>query len=400
VKLCISRKGAKGNQEAQKYELCFSAMERTIPMLFRRLLRRPARTARQATYRPQVEALEARTVLASPPLSTVVVHPGESIQAAVDAAQPGTEILLAPGTYFQTVVVSTPNITLAGLTGPHGEGAAIQNPGGADDGITVTPTAGGFTLANLTVRDFNVDGVILEGVNGFTLSHITAQDDGQYGLFPVFSSFGMINGCTASGHRDTGIYVGQSAYVTVAHSRTFDNVNGIEIENSSHISVVGNEAFNNTAGILVDLLPGLDVTTSSDIFIAGNFVHDNNRPNDGDPGSLESFVPAGTGILVLGADHVTITENRVTGNDFVGIGVASTLLLGELAGLPPSAFAGIDPNPDGTQVVSNYVVGNGSSSPLPGIPGADLLWDGSGTGNFWLGNTFQTSVPGILPGGG
>jgi parallel beta-helix repeat protein len=329
-----------------------------------------------------------------------IVHPGESIQAAVDAAQPGTEIMIQPGTYYQSVVVSTPNIIIAGLTGPHGASVTIQNPGGIDNGITATPTAGGITLTNLTVRDFGENGVLLEGVTSFTLSHITAQDNGEYGLFPVFSSFGVITNCTTSGHHDTGIYVGQSAFVAVSANHTFDNVNGIEIENSSHIAVVGNDSFNNTAGILVDLLPGLDVTTSSDILIAHNFVHDNNRPNDGDPGSIESFVPSGTGILVLGADNVTIENNRVSGNNFVGIGVASSLLLAQIAGLPPSDFGGIEPNPDGTLVVSNYVVGNGVSPPLPGIPGADLLWDGSGTDNLWVNNIFGSSVPGILPGGG
>jgi parallel beta-helix repeat protein len=379
-------------------------------MLLPRLFARSARTARPAAFRPQVEVLESRTLLSSIPrlpispasrvTAVVIVQPGQSIQAAVDAAQPGTEIFLEPGTYFQSVVVSTPNIILTGLKGPHGESVTIENPGGMDQGIIATPTASGFTLTDLTVRDFGEDGVLLEGVTGFTLSNITAQDNGEYGLFPVFSSFGIITGCTASGHHDTGIYVGQSAFVAVAASRAFDNVIGIEIENSSHIAVVGNDAFNNTAGILVDLLPGLDVTTSSDIFLGHNFVHDNNRTNDGDPGSIESFVPSGTGILVLGADHVTIEANRVTGNNFVGIGVASSLLLAQIAGLPPSDFTGIEPNPDGTLVVSNYVVGNGSSSPLPGIPGADLLWDGSGTNNLWVNNVFGTSVPGILPGGG
>ena len=373
-------------------------------MLLRRLFARSARTARLAAFRPQVEVLESRTLLSSlprlPVSPVVIVHPGESIQAAVDAAQPGTEILLTPGTYFQSVVVSTPNIILAGMNGLHGEGVTIENPGDVDQGIIATPTASGFTLTNLTVRDFGEDGVLLEGVTGFTLSKITAQDNGEYGLFPVFSSFGVITGCTASGHHDTGIYVGQSAFIGVTANRTFNNVNGIEIENSSHIGVVGNDTFNNTAGILVDLLPGLDVTTSSDIFLAHNFVHDNNRANDGDPGSIESFVPSGTGILVLGADHVTIEANRVTGNNFVGIGVASSLLLAQIAGLPPSDFTGIEPNPDGTLVVSNYVVGNGSSSPLPGIPGADILWDGSGTNNLWVNNVFGTSVPGTLPGGG
>src|SRR5262249_15315886 len=114
-------------------------------MLLRRLFARSAPTARPATFRPQVEVLESRTLLsstprlpispASGPTAVVIVQPGQSIQAAVDAAQPGTEILLEPGTYFQSVVVSTPNIILTGLKGPHGESVTIENPGGVDQGI-------------------------------------------------------------------------------------------------------------------------------------------------------------------------------------------------------------------------------------------------------------------------
>ena len=89
----------------------------------------------------------------------------------------------------------------------------------------------------------------------------------------------------------------------------------------------------------------------------------------------------------------------MTGNDFVGIGVGSTLLLGALAGLPPEAFEGIEPNPDGARILGNIVTGNGAAPPaLPiPLPGVDLLWDGSGTDNCWDGNAFDTSFPSPLP---
>ena len=90
-------------------------------------------------------------------------------------------------------------------------------------------------------------------------------------------------------------------------------------------------------------------------------------------------------------------HNTVTGNDFVGIGVASSLVLGALAGLPPEAFADIEPNPDKVRVQNNVVTANGASPPPIGFPGVDLLWDGSGTKNCWSGNTFTTSLPSVLP---
>jgi hypothetical protein len=86
-------------------------------------------------------------------------------------------------------------------------------------------------------------------------------------------------------------------------------------------------------------------------------------------------------------------------NNFTGIVVFSTLVLGTLAGLPPEAFANIEPNPDGTQIRSNILTKNGQAPPVLSIPlpGADLLWDGSGTNNCWSNNIFNTSFPSPLP---
>ena len=64
--------------------------------------------------------------------------------------------------------------------------------------------------------------------------------------------------------------------------------------------------------------------------------------------------------------------------------------------MPP----GIEPYPDDTHVFFNDVVGNGSASSLAGIAGANLLWIGSGTDNSWFSSSFETNVPGVLPGGG
>src|SRR6476661_8994857 len=53
--------------------------------------------------------------LASPALATVRhVHPGQSIQAAINAADPGDTIRVAAGVYHQNLTITTNNITLWG----------------------------------------------------------------------------------------------------------------------------------------------------------------------------------------------------------------------------------------------------------------------------------------------
>jgi parallel beta-helix repeat protein len=325
------------------------------------------------------------------------VHAGQSIQAAINAAASGGVIQVEPGTYTEALTVDTPGLRIIGLGGNGRPGVVIQNPGGEEDGITVSQNSAGFVLQNVTVRDFLENGVLLNGVDGFRLSRVTTINNGEYGLFPVFSSHGVIERCTATGHSDAGIYVGQSSDVEVRRSQASANVLGIEIENSTRVDVLDNESSGNVVGVMVVLLPGLTVKTSSEIRVLRNRVHDNNVPNFGHPGELESFVPTGSGILVVGVDRADIEDNVVTGNQFVGVGLGSTLLLGALAGLPPEAFADIEPNPDGVRITRNNVTGNGGISSIPFLPAVDLLWDGSGTNNCWFANQFGTSVPNPLP---
>ncbi len=314
-----------------------------------------------------------------------VVQSGGSIQAAIDAAHPGSVIFVEAGAYAEALTVSKP-LALVGL----GAGAVLQNPGSAKNGVAVT--GGPFALANFTVQGFGENGVLLTGVNGFLLDRVTAVSDGEYGLFPVFSRAGLIVGCTATGHTDTGIYVGQSRGVVVQGSSASANVNGIEIENSSQMAVLDNDTGNNALGILVDLLPGLQVTSAAGVLVRGNRVHDNDMPNTS-PGGLAALVPTGSGVIVLGTDQVEVDENMVTGNRTVGIAVVSSEVLAAL-GVP---VTGIEPNPDDVHVVGNVVVGNGTAPATTLFPGVDLLWDGSGQRDCWSGNAFQTSFPPTLP---
>lgn len=329
----------------------------------------------------------------------ITVHHGQSIQAAIDAACNGTIIKIEPGIYKEALKINKPGITLTGLGGEKKGSVVIQNPGNEENGIEVTDNGDGFELSNLTVRGFKENGVLLTRVDDFVLDNVSAVNNAEYGLFPVLCNRGVIKNCSATGSSDTGIYVGQSANILVQNNIAFGNVSGFEIENCTNVKVTDNESYDNAAGLLVFLLPGLTVKTSSNVLVENNNIHNNNHVNFAPPGGgFETFIPRGSGLLLVGADNVTIKQNTIRNNNFVGIATVSTLVLGSLAGIPPAGFADIEPNPDGAKIIQNIVKQNGSAPP-PGLPlpAADLLWDGSGTNNCWKNNVYTTSFPSALP---
>ncbi len=328
----------------------------------------------------------------------IIVHCGSSIQAAVDAAETGTTIKIEPCVYEEAVTINKKNITLIGLKGGKDEEVIIQNPGDEKNGITVLENGDGIIIKNVTVKNFEENGVYLNHADNFLLSHVVTINNGDYGLFPEFCKNGVVEHCSATGHNDVGIFIGQSENITLEHNVAFANVNGLEIQNSTDVTVSKNKSYDNVSGILVILLPGRNIKTSANILVSKNHVYDNNHINFAEPGSLEAFLPVGSGILVVGVDNVTVEDNKINDNNFVGVATVSTLILGALAGLPPEAFADIEPNPDGAKIISNKLSNNGAAPPagLP-LPGVDLLWDGSGTNNCWKNNNYSTSYPSPLP---
>src|SRR6266581_4679196 len=367
------------------------------------------------------------TVLGIPALSgaatTIIVRPGQSIQAAVDAASPGDTVVVEPGSYAEpgvacpadpaqtcAVAITKDHVSLIGLT--HGRRRVVLvNPGGQDVGIQVARTGDpaclsdpastvqGSLVRGFTVSGFGSDGLDVVCADHWRVTRVRAVGDGEYGIFPSLSGPGRVDHSFASGANDTGIYVGQSHGVRADHNLASGDVSGFEIENSSAVRLDHNRASGDTAGILSFTLPFLAVTSNSGNRIDHNLVAGNNKANTCTPGGDVCNVPAGSGIAVVAADTNRVDHNQVQGNNSLGIIVASLCSAFHLSPALCAAL-GIDPNPDANHIVFNEVTGNGAA-PDPGIaplPGGDLLWDGTGSGNCWGNNTAVSTFPAQLPG--
>src|ERR1700687_5286229 len=59
-------------------------------------------------------ALSSGTAASAWASRTIVVGPGQSIQAAINEASPGDTVLVEPGVYHQSVQIRTDGITLRG----------------------------------------------------------------------------------------------------------------------------------------------------------------------------------------------------------------------------------------------------------------------------------------------
>jgi parallel beta-helix repeat protein len=361
---------------------------------------------------------------------TFVVHEGESIRAALVRASAGDRIQVLPGVYREgaradviALAVTVPGISLVGQPRP-GHPVVLENAGSQQFGIWVSPSNSlgpgeggdtehppcgaapqrarltGFTLSGFTVRGFAEHGVHLACVDRFSLEDNHAEGNGEYGLFPVRSSRGVIAGnVVTKTATDAGIYVGQSDNVLIGGNVVHDNLLGIEVENSRNCAVIGNDAYQNTFGIFVDILPDLQSKTQDATLVAFNTVDDSLLTNAARPPDLLGLLPPGIGILIAGGDRTTVLMNRVTANAFAGIAVVSLCLASQLQN--EACPQDVDPFPDGNRILGNKVVGNGT---LPGVPPpldqfeADLVWDGTGEGNCWSANTFTTtSSPLPLP---
>jgi parallel beta-helix repeat protein len=336
------------------------------------------------------------TALAGTPAGAAVhtVRVVTTIQDAVNRAAPGDTVLVPAGTYRESVLVTTPGLTITSA-----QGAVLDGGSSKAVGIQVQPKAPsnrmtGFTLRGLRIQNFADVGVLVSDVDGVRLTGGDYRGNAEYGLFPIRSS-GRIDHNTVSGSDDSGIYVGQADDVLVDHNLAQGNTIGVEVELSTHVQVEDNLIAGNSVGALVQIVPDLPATLTRDVTLTGNTIVGNNRPNPvTDPEELLSLLPSGIGVLSVGADDVRIKGNTVTANRSLGIGIIS--LPAEIAATDPR----LEPAPDRNAVAANLVTGNGRA-PDPSRPnplvGVDVAWDGTGTGNCFTvprtARTFPLSLP-------
>ncbi|MEU2058916.1 right-handed parallel beta-helix repeat-containing protein [Streptomyces sp. NPDC013455] len=275
------------------------------------------------------------TTPASAAHRTLVVHPGESIQKAVNAARSGDTVLVLAGTYRESVTVRTPGLTLRGVD----HRTVIKPPkkaGSASRGKKASPTClaagngicvvGGknkalknVTVADLKVTGFAKTGLWSMGTDRLTVEHVTADDNGQWGIAQEHSTRGVFRENTARGNKDAGLFLANSVKAEqgardskgalIERNHLEDNRIGITVRRLRNLTVAHNHVVGNCAGVFV--VGDENKPRAGALAVAENLVERNNKYC---PKTARLPYLKGTGIVLTGTEKALVTRNTVVGH--------------------------------------------------------------------------------------
>ena len=332
------------------------------------------------------------SIVAAQPASaaTIHVHPGESIQHAVNQAHPGDTIVVHAGVYHESVKVRTNRLTIQG-SGASDSGTVLRPPTAPQQrclhgaaGFCVfghVGPSGPVSIVNVHIRGFKVVGfpafgMVAFGARGTEFTHSVFVNNGEYGATAFNSVATRIARNTASGSGEAGFYIGDSptANAVVVHNRAYDNGStGFLFRDTSHAVAHDNRAYHNCTGITL-----LNTGAPGGVHawdVEDNQVYQNNRFCRGG----EAPPLSGTGIALIGARNNVVRSNNVWGNQ---------------PSNPNAAFPGgivlQSAKPLGGSVeAGNQIIGNHAHGNKP----ADIVWDGKGRNNTFVNNDCGKSKP-------
>lgn len=253
-------------------------------------------------------------------MSTLTVQPGQSIQAAIDAASPGDTIDVTGGNYGSEFLTISKSLTLEAIGGPVVLHATSQPPNGK---AMITEGASGL---NISISGFDVSGVSVPDSNGaavryeggsLSLSNVNFHNN-QEGLLGAPDAAGSISidhsefAFNGDGSGSThNIYVGAIASFSLTNSYIHDAVVGHEVKSrAANNTISGNRIFDNSgsASYSVDLPNGGNASITNNTIEQG--------PNTQNPA-----------IFAWGEEGIThpgmmfITGNTIVNDDPSGYGV-------------------------------------------------------------------------------
>ena len=249
----------------------------------------------------------------------------------------------------------------------------VGDPRNTTNALDVEAGSRDTKFANNVVRGYN-QGIAVDGTE--TIDTIIEGNDvidsTALGIGAADTTGTEIRSNVVSRSGFTGIFMGgqKSQDSKIVGNKISGSGEGIFITDIHGGSVLGNTVRDNCAGMLFEAFEPV-----GDFKVAGNTVEDNTRSC-----RAEKFGRnfSGIGIALLGASGMEVTGNHLSGN----VPSGPTRISGGVV-VATDPYFGVTAKPR-----DNSVTGNTFGRNKP-----DIYWDKSGSGNSFVGNNCNMSVP-------
>ncbi|MFD8228519.1 nitrous oxide reductase family maturation protein NosD [Streptomyces massasporeus] len=288
-------------------------------------------TKRQLAHIACLTAVAASGLCAASPSSAHqsvhLVHAGESIQKAVDAAKPGDTVVISPGFYHESVRITVSGLKLRGS----GARSTVIQPGTAKDnpcatagnGICVTGMDNSpvrkVTVSGLTLRGFSKQGLWATGTDRLTIRAVTAEKNGQWGLSTERSARTKMVHNTVKNNGDAGIFVANTVATeegardtlgtVIADNRLSGNRIGITVRRLRNLTVARNDVTGNCSAI--NIVGDENTPRTGALTVRQNHVYANNKFC---PKTARLPFLQGSGIVLTGVEGAFVSGNRIEDN--------------------------------------------------------------------------------------
>jgi plastocyanin len=239
----------------------------------------------------------------------------QTIQGAVDIAEPGDMILIGPGVYNEAVIVRVPSLTLRGT-----DRNTVILDGGFELSNGIHAVADGIAVENMTARNYRTNGFYWTGVTGYRGSFLTAHNNGDYGLYAFDSVDGRFNDSYGSGNVDSAFYIGQCYPCNAVVENVESTGNGLAFSGSNaggDLYLINSYWHHNLGGIVPNSIDGELLPPQREAYIGGNVILDNSEPTA--PSKARWRIAWGNGIAIGGGVGNVVEKNLILNHSRFGV---------------------------------------------------------------------------------